>query len=248
MFSNKPRLLLPLICATGLSMATSALAGPPYATDDPEPTDWHHTETYVFRSTQWSGDGRSGAYGLDINYGAFRNVQLTAVLPVAYEKPSSGAFRSGLGNIELAAKFKVHDQTNGGWDVALFPKLSIPTRTGFDENHFSLILPVWVQKDYGKWSVFGGGGCVLNRGDGSHDYCLGGLALSRQVTDKLRLGAEVFAQGSEARGEKATRAANIGLVYDLNDHYHLLLSAGPQKTLGERRSGTNLYVALQTTY
>ena len=39
----------------------SALAGPPFLTDDPEPVDYHHSEFYVFATDDQTADGRSVA-------------------------------------------------------------------------------------------------------------------------------------------------------------------------------------------
>jgi hypothetical protein len=51
-------------------LARPALAGPPYVSDDPEPTDYKHFEIYTFNSgTAMRGD-TSGTSGIDFNYGA----------------------------------------------------------------------------------------------------------------------------------------------------------------------------------
>jgi hypothetical protein len=62
--------------------ATAAIAGPPYATDDPEPTDLGHWEIYAFAAGTRADGGYDGAAGLDLNYGPVPNVQLTATLPI----------------------------------------------------------------------------------------------------------------------------------------------------------------------
>jgi hypothetical protein len=40
---------------------------------------------------------------------------------------------------------------------------------------FTALFPVWVQKDLGPWSIFGGGGYAINAGVGNNDYWTGGL-------------------------------------------------------------------------
>ena len=67
--------------------STSAFAGPPYVTDDPEPTDYQHFEIYTFADGTATRDGRDGETGIDFNYGGAEDLQLTAVVPVAYETP-----------------------------------------------------------------------------------------------------------------------------------------------------------------
>src|SRR5579871_1129684 len=62
-------LLLPLACS----------AGPPYVSDDPEPTDHGHYEIYFFAQGSGAQAGREGETGIDFNYGGGDNLQLTAV-------------------------------------------------------------------------------------------------------------------------------------------------------------------------
>jgi hypothetical protein len=206
----------------------SAQAGPPYVTDDAEPTDYQHYEIYLFTQGTNLRGGTSGASGLDFNYGATPDLQLTAVFPVAYVSPRGGSTVAGLGNIELAAKYRFLHRADIGWDVAVFPRLFLPSgSTLVGEKHFSLLLPVWLEKDWNDWSAFGGGGCVINRGGGSKDFCLAGWALTRQVLPELQLGAELVHRTADTKGGRATTAVGAGLKYDINDNYHLLAYAGP---------------------
>jgi hypothetical protein len=79
--------------------------GPPYLSDDPEPTDYKHFEIYAFSNGTVTRDGTSGEGGIGFNYGGAPNLQLTATVPVAYDIAAAGAAVGGLGNIELAAKY-----------------------------------------------------------------------------------------------------------------------------------------------
>lgn len=49
----------------------TAVAGPPYVTDDPEPAELHHWEVYLATIDQWSReDGWSGTSPhIEVNYG-----------------------------------------------------------------------------------------------------------------------------------------------------------------------------------
>lgn len=143
----------------GLGLA-SALAGPPYLSDDPEPTDYRHFEIYAFGAGTRTATGMAGESGIDFNYGAAPDLQLTAVLPLAYDETG----RTGLGHVELAAKYRFLHQADFGWDVSLFPRVFLPGATGLGDDHAALFLPLWAQKDFGPWSLFGGGGCTLQEG------------------------------------------------------------------------------------
>jgi hypothetical protein len=172
-----------------------SFAGPPYHSDDPEPTDYQHYEIYAFTNGIVNQDGTSGAAGIDFNYGGAPNLQLTATLPLGYTSSNSGPFLGGLSNIELAAKYRFLTQANFGLDVAVFPRVFLPSASSnIGESHGSFLLPVWVEKDWDKWSGFGGGGCEINRGGNSQDFCLAGLVITNQITAKLQVGVEVFHQ------------------------------------------------------
>ncbi len=90
---------MPLL-ALVLGTCVPALAGPPYLSDDPEPTDYGHFEIYAFGLGSESDSGWAGESGIDFNYGGAPDLQLTAVVPLAYDEQG----HAGLGNVELAAK------------------------------------------------------------------------------------------------------------------------------------------------
>ena len=119
--------LLLLCCAVMSGTVISALAGPPYLTDDPEPTDYQHFEIYTFTNGTATRDGTSGEGGIDFNYGGAPNLQLTATVPVGYNIPSVRAVGVALSNIELAAKYRFLTQQNFGLDVAIFPRVFLPS-------------------------------------------------------------------------------------------------------------------------
>src|SRR5690349_5592095 len=68
-----------------LALATPAFAGPPYLSDDPAPTPLHQYEIYAFANGVDTHDVVDGAFGIDFNYGATPDLQLTATFPIAYE-------------------------------------------------------------------------------------------------------------------------------------------------------------------
>jgi hypothetical protein len=223
------RVCLRLFVFAALAVLSSpALAGPPYVTDDPEPTDYRHFEIYAFGGGTVTADGHGGAGGIDFNYGAAPDLQLTAVLPIEFDNPHGGPSAAGVGNLELAAKYRFLHQASTGWDVSIFPRVFLPSGShNVGQRHASVLIPLWVGRDWGNWSTFGGGGCVINHGGDSKNYCLVAWALTNQVTPRLQLGAEIYHQTADTRGAHATTGLGIGARYDLNDHYHLLASMGP---------------------
>ena len=143
--------------------------------------------------------------------------------------PSASANRlaavssAGLGNIELAAKYRFLHQDDFGIDVAVFPRVFLPSGSGSaGERHVSLLLPVWLEKDWGDWSAFGGGGCTLNNGGGSQNFCIAGAVLMRRVLPNLHLGAELYHQTADVKGGADNTSTGAGAIYDVNDNYHVL--------------------------
>ena len=204
-------------------LTRSAIAGPPYVSDDPEPTEYKHFEIYTFTNGMTARDGTAGQSGIDFNYGAAPDLQLTATVPVGFDRPAGAATSVGLSNIELAAKYRFLHQDSFGLDVSIFPRVFLPSGSNtVGDNRVSLLLPVWVQKDWsGGWSAFGGGGCTVSERR-AIDFCQAGAVLTYQLLPKLQVGAEIFHQTADAGGLPATSSVGVGLRYDLNDNYHLL--------------------------
>lgn len=205
-----------------LLMGRAALAGPPYLSDDPEPTDYKHFEIYTFSSATTTRDGTDGQAGIDFNYGAASDLQLTATLPSGFSFPSDGTDQFGLSNVELAAKYRFLHQTTFGWDVAIFPRIFLPSASAaVGDREASVFLPLWAQRDLGNgWITFGGGGCQLYAEPSLND-CMAGWALTRQVLSNLQVGAELFHQSATSL-MPASSSVGMGAVYDINNNFHLL--------------------------
>jgi Putative MetA-pathway of phenol degradation len=204
------------------------LAGPPYVSDDPEPTEYRHYEIYAFTQGLRTDQGTSGTSGVDFNYGAGPNLQLTLVVPAAYEHPRDAASASGLGSIELAAKYRFLHQATSGWDVAFFPRLILPSAANsVGQSHAAFLLPLWLERDWAQWSTFGGGGCAINHGADSRNYCLASWALAFQLLPDLQIGAELVYQTPDTHGAPTTFSTGAGVRYDLGSTCHLMAYAGP---------------------
>jgi len=229
---------------------TLAFAGPPYVTDDPQPTDEGHFEIYGFTVGTATRDGVGGQAGIDFNYGGAPDLQLTLVLPFAYDAPNRGPSITGFDDIELAAKYKFLHQDTFGLDVAFFPRLFLPTNSNpaLGSKHAALFLPFFAKRDWNDWSVFGGGGCTLNRGGVSQDFCQMGIVATRRITPQLQLGLEVYHQTPDEQGARPTTGIGFGAIYDLNENLHLMASAGPGVQNADTTNQASWYAALLFTY
>jgi len=235
----------------GLAAPAAAWAGPPYLTDDPEPTDPGHWEIYDYVLGLQSPDGLDGEAGFDINYGAAKDLQLTAVLPLGYSARnySLQGFDAGVGTIELAAKVKFLHQSEGSWlpDVSFFPRVFVPTTPRFGPGQMNLWLPFWAEKDFGPWSVFGGGGYQINPPPDGRNFWQWGMAVSHSLGERASLGAELWRQTDDAPTGGAFTAVNLGATWKLTKYWSLIGSTGPTwEDAG--RHGSDFYAALKLDY
>jgi hypothetical protein len=230
------------LAALALGAATPAVAGPPYLTDDPAPTDTGQWEIYAFGA----GEGHSefdGDVGLDLNYGAAKGVQLTATVPLSFSHDPAEGWQAGSGDLELAVKYRFFNDGKHGLSAAIFPRAILPTSGIESDERTRVLLPVWLQKDFpGGTSLFGGGGYEFNPGTGNRDFWQAAVALTHDFSKTLSLGAEVTRQGPDAAGETAETNAGVGSIVKLSDHYALLFSGGP--TWADHRTGYHFYGAL----
>ncbi len=229
--------------------AAPAGAGPPFVSDDPEPTDPGHWEIYAFTAGSHVSGETAGQAGLDINYGGAKDLQLTMVVPLDYEHRSRT--RAGPGDIELAAKYRVLHQGDGSPlpDIAFFPRMFVPTEgRSFGTRRARLFLPLWAQKDLGGWSLFGGGGYQINPGPDQRDFWLEGAGLSRTLGKRLLLGAEIYHNSPDARDARAYTAVNFGGAWRLAEHWSLLASGGPGIQHARNGGRYGFYFSLTADY
>jgi len=227
-------------------ISANADAGPPYVTDDPAPTDYQHWENFQFVNFTHVAGTTSGSAGLDLNYGAAENLQLTMVLPAEFEGTSEMHWESG--DIELAAKYRLLRSTSDRTpDIAIFPRLFIPTHRE-EPSHLSLLLPIWVGKEHDSWGWFGGGGYLVNPGEDHRNAWLSGIAYTRSVSERLRLGMEIYHQTPQTNDDEAFTGINAGAEYRLNKHWLLLASFGPGIQHAREEGQYSGYLALKAEY
>ena len=131
----------------------------------------------------------------ELNYGVVPDVQLHLITPLAYDVPPAGSARYGLGDIELGVKYRFIHQTNNLPDVAIFPLLEVPDGSAKDNlgnQHLQAYLPVWLQKDWGSLTIYGGGGYGVNSFSGYQNWGFVGAVLQKQVLSNVAIGAEVY--------------------------------------------------------
>lgn len=241
-----------------LAAPDAARAGAPFITDDPEPVDPGHWEIFLFSAGAVGSNDASGfGPAIEINYGAADNLQLHVIGDIAYDDPSGGRPAQGVGDTEIGAKYRFVTAGAADWwpDIGIYPLLELPSgnpRQGLGAGHVQAFLPVWMQKTYGKWTIYGGGGYGISPGAGNRNYTYVGVVVQRQLTENFALGGEVFYQTSPVTGRNGSAGFNIGGIYDISEHYHVTMSVGHGGLFyavdSAVRSPVTYYAALQLTF
>ncbi|MEI6534315.1 MAG: hypothetical protein WCN98_03165 [Verrucomicrobiaceae bacterium] len=243
-------LLLAILTVLAFSIAGLIHAGPPFVTDDPEPVELHHWEFYLATQQYHNSDGWSGtAPHLELNYGAAPDLQLHLIAPFPYDKPMDVTSHHGYGDTELGFKYRfVHTGEEGSeFQVGIFPLVELPTGNsdkGLGNGKTQVFVPLWIQKEFGKWTTYGGGGYWFNPGEGNRDYWYAGWEVQRKLTESLTAGIEVQFRTADTVDARNSFALNAGGIWDLSEKYHILFSAG--HTVSGRREFQG-YLALQIT-
>lgn len=230
-----------------LGWATMAIAGPPYLTDDPVPTDPGHWEIYNFIAGEGRGSTFDGSAGVDLNYGPTRDVQLTATLPIGFNHGCGEGWRVGSSDMELGVKYRFLHNEQEGISAAIFPRVILPTAAHSPGETARFLLPLWVGKDLGAdTSLFGGGGFTINPGAGNRNYWQAAVAVTRNLSKAVSVGGEITRQGADAEGGTAQTRLGLGSIIQLGEHQSLLFSAGP--TWADHRTSYRFYAALGLTF
>jgi hypothetical protein len=201
----------------GSLLCGEANAGPPFRTDDPVPVEFGHFELYTAAiGTHVRGDTSGGLPNVELTYGLIPNGQLQIGGELAFDSSEQGT-HFGYGDTQLSFKYRfVEEQTNGFMpQVAIFPAIFFPTgdqRRGLGAGHISVFLPVWLQKSFGEWTTYGGGGYWINQDEktGDRNFWFFGWLLQRKVTEKLTLGAEIFHQTADTSGSSESTGFDLG--------------------------------------
>ena len=214
----------------GVLAPSFAQAGPPYVTDDPEPVEYRHWEFYVATQDAIVRRGASGtAPHIEVNYGAMENLQIHAIAPLAYARPSGGPIAYGPGDVELGAKLRFIQEGDYRPMVGTFPMFELPIgdeSKGLGTGHLHVFIPLWFQKSFGDWTTYGGGGYWVNAGTTNRNYWYLGWQAQRRLSALITLGGEVFYTTADQINGRSNVSFNIGFVIDLTEHHHILCSAG----------------------
>ena len=220
-----------LLLLIGLCGSKLWAQGPPFQVDDPVPVDFKHYEFYIFGSTDGTpAETDYSGPAFEFNWGAVPRVQLHAILPwggidpankAVYYPAGAGPSAKGLTDVELGAKIAYIKESKYIPQIGTFTMFEMPTGNfdkGLGVGKVWYRLPLWLQKNEGKWLFDGGAGETVVPQTGYHDFPYGGFLLKREMSKKLELAAEVFSHGGEGVATPQTQSSTM---LDAGGYWHL---------------------------
>lgn len=233
--------------------ASPAAAGPPYRTDDPEPVDYQHFEFFNFSSgTRVRGDTSGDTPAIEFDYGIVPNGRIAIIAPMSFDRMTGVPLNWGYGDTDLEFKYRFVEQDKKGWrpSIGVVPSVQLPLgdfHRNLGNGVTRIFLPIWLQKDFGDWTTFGGGGYWINHGRGNKNFWYAGWVLQRKITDKLAIGAELFHQTADKVDKKDETGFNLAAIYDFSENYHFLFSIGRGIQHARQTNELSWYIGLLVT-
>jgi hypothetical protein len=241
------------LCGGLLALAgDAAWAGPPFVTDDPEPVEYQHFETYLASEQTGTIGGHTTTNLLEVNYGALPDVQVSVSLPFyVINTPAGMGSQAGPGDVMAGVKYRFVQETDSQPMVAVYPSIIAATGNagkGLGNGGSQIFLPVWLQKSDGDWHTFGGGGYWINRAPGGSSHWYFGLAVMNDVTGHLSLGGEAYHATDQKPLDNASNGFNLGGIYTLDKHNRILFSAGRAVVELSSQNSYSTYVAYSLSW
>jgi len=216
-------LFIMIICSNWVTYA-----GPPFTTDDPEPVEYKHWEYYISSINGWENSSWSGTLPhFEVNYGVVPNVQLHLLLPMNYGY-SHGTMNLGYASTEIGVKFRFVKETENVPQIGVFPIIQVPTikNSSFGNGKAQLYLPVWLQKSWGKFTTYGGGGYWINPEAGNRNWLFTGWEAQYDFSSILTLGGELYYHTATDVESQSSSGFNVGGFVNFTSKFHLIFSMG----------------------
>jgi hypothetical protein len=211
-------------------MPEVSLAGSPFVMDDAEIVEYQHWEVSLAAQYRHDRDQDCSTLPhLEVNYGVIPNVQLHLIAPLVYVKTERAGSQYAYGDTELGVKFRFVQETEYLPQIAIFPTVELPTGDsdkGLGNGRTQYFLPLWLQKSFGPWTTYGGGGYWINPGVGKKDWWQFGWQVQREINKTLTLGTELYYKTASTEDGKDATGYTFGAIINITESHHILLSAG----------------------
>jgi hypothetical protein len=246
--TNKGKVIAIIMLFISLFSA-GVLAGPPYTTDDPEPVEYRHWEIYLFGQYVKNIQSINAiAPGIEVNYGILPEMQIHFIFPAGFSGSLYPNLSYQYGSTEIGVKYRFIRETDFMPQAGTFPHFDIAAgkiAAGTFSGETQFFIPLWLQKTWGPFTSYGGGGYWINPGAGNMDWWFLGWVLQYAVLDNAAVGIEINYNTPQGTGMPYDNSANIGAIVDLSKNNHVMLSLGTSMIGREVYLG---YAAYQLTF
>jgi hypothetical protein len=146
----------------------------------------------------------------EFNYGAMPNVQVSA--------------SAAKDDTEFGIKTRFVQESPRSPQVSFYPSVEFASAAGM---HAVTLLPLWMQKSWGHWTAFGGGGVYLNDSPGMRNSTFVGGALERTLSPGVTVGVELYHHSRDLlETDDDATAANVGMIAHVGKYHAILFSVG----------------------
>ena len=124
------------------------------------------------------------------------NVQLHIVAPLGYVRTSGGT-HYGYSDTEIGVKYRFVEETETMPQIGSFPLIEIPTGNENEQlgnGEIQVYFPLWIQKSWGKFTSYGGGGVWYNPGPNRKNWTFTGWEIQYDFSEFITLGSEIYYQ------------------------------------------------------
>lgn len=231
------------------AVATSAVAGPPLAIDDPgvlDPGQWEVIGAVTFAK---SDAGHAAEVPIaDISYGLTPNTQVSAAYPYVFVHPTDDSATSDFGNLSIGFKWRFFDSEK--LQVAFAPGVTFgislnAAKVGIGDDTHVELLPVNFQYALGgDWTLNGELGLALvHEGEDEWAY---GLAIGHPVGNRTQLMFELYGATNSELDDNVLNF-HVGVDIEIRPALHVLAAAGSgiREPAGSDQLDFDLYLGLQ---
>lgn len=207
-------------------------AAPPFLTDDPIPTDLHHSELYLFAAGENAKEGTElNAPGIEWDYGIAPRLQFAITLALTGVRPNDedDPVANGISDMFVGLKYMFVKENDYRPAIAIYPTVVFPTGDddkGLGNGRGWYYFPIWLEKKWGSWTSYGGAGYAVNSASEMKNFWFGGVLIQYEFNDKWTLGAEIFSEGAQSTTEKSFTVINAGGYYNIIKDVDILFSIG----------------------
>jgi hypothetical protein len=228
-----------------VAMIKNAFADQPFIIDSPEPTAYRHYELYLYSTLDKNNvaveEPQLNSPAMEFNLGVLRNLHVHISVPFAWSLPPAANSANGIGDIEVGAKYRFIQETNTQPQVAIYPVVELPSGSAVENlgnGKMWMKVPIWFQKNWGKWKMTGGAGYALNSAIYQQvqmrNFPYGGWILQKEIGERLIFGGELYSQGAVSKVlSRPFTILSFGGYYNFSKDFSLLFSVG-NSVLGEQ--------------